>query len=126
MDFFHFFMVPLMMQSSVELYVIISVACFGFPISLRFVLIVSIYLTLYNNTPHSASAADDITLCMMVKMTIIDPFGRLLSSFVPLMYKKPPALLLAKDSDKYDASLCALSTILLAFYLIVSLGYVAQ
>ena len=81
------FMVPIMMPYSVELSVMISVACCGCPIYPRVVLIASSSLALYNNAPQSASATDDITLRMMVEMTIIDPFGWVLSSFVPPMYK---------------------------------------
>ena len=78
-------MVSLMMPSDVDLSVMISVACCVWPISPRVVLSASISLESYNNAPHSASADDDIMLHMMVDMTIIDPFGWLLSSFVPPM-----------------------------------------
>ena len=78
-------MVLLMIPSAVELSLIISVACCGWTISVRVVLSASIYLELQNNASHSASAADDIILLMMVNMTIISPFGQLLSLFAPSM-----------------------------------------
>ena len=80
-------MVPFMMTSAVKLSVIISVFFCGWPISLRVVLSASIYLALQKNAPHSASSADDIKLRMMVSMTIIAPFGRLLSLMAPPMQK---------------------------------------
>ena len=79
----YFFIVPLMMLSAVELSVMVSVACCMCPISLSVFLIALSYLALYNNAPHYASAADEITLRMLVEMTIIALFGRLLSSLVP-------------------------------------------
>ena len=54
-------MVTLMIPSVIELYVMISVACCGWPIYFRVVLSASNYLALYNNSPHSASADDVIT-----------------------------------------------------------------
>ena len=80
-------MVTLMIPSVIESYVMISVACCGWPIYFRVVLSASNYLALYNNSPHSASADDVITLLMMVDMTIIAPFGRLISSPPPLCRK---------------------------------------
>ena len=89
MAFVHFcLMVPPMMPSAVEISVMIPVACCGCPISLMFVLIASSSLAFYNNSPHSASAANIIMLRIMVEMTIMALFGWLLSSFVPLMYLK--------------------------------------
>ena len=80
-----FFMVPIMITSAVELSVIIMVACCGWSISFRVVLSASSSLTLYYNASHSASAENGMTLQMMVDMTTIDQFGRLISSFAPPM-----------------------------------------
>ena len=75
-------MVPLMMPSAVELSVMISVAYCGCPISFRVVLSALSSLEFQNNSPHSASAANEFALRTMVNMTIIAPFSWLLSSFV--------------------------------------------
>ena len=71
------FIVPFMISYTVEFSVIISVADCGWPSSFVVALSASNYLALYNNAPHSASASDNITLEMIVDMTIIAPFGRL-------------------------------------------------
>ena len=70
-----------MIPSAVEFSMMVSVACCGFPIYVRVVLCASSYFSFYNNAPHYASSTDDITLQMMVDMTIIDPFFQLLFFF---------------------------------------------
>ena len=77
--------VPRIMPSSVEFSVVISVAFYGWPVSLRVALSASSSLELYNNDPHSVSAADDINFRVMVDMTTIAPFGQLISAFAPPM-----------------------------------------
>ena len=74
------FIVPLIITSAVELSVTISVDYCGCHISIRIVLSASSYLALYNNSLHSASAADNIMLLMIVDMAIISPFGWLILS----------------------------------------------
>ena len=76
-----------MIPYAVEFSMMISVVCYGWPISFRVIQNASSSLELYNNTPHSTSTTDDITLVMMVDMTIIDPFGQILSLFAPTMKK---------------------------------------
>ena len=84
MNFVRFcLMVPIVMPYTMELSVMIAVACCGCPISLRIFRIASSSLALYYNAPHSTPAANDITLRMMFNMTIIALSGRLLSLHVP-------------------------------------------
>ena len=54
--------------------------------------------------------------CSILSVSVIDCFSHV---------EKPPDLLLACDSEKYDASLCVLSTIPLALYRSVALGCVS-
>ena len=93
-----------MKPSAVVLSVIIGVGGWMWPISSRSVLAGMACLELRNNTPISASAAEDMTLLMIWAMLWKAPlFGG--QSELSDMKKCPPALLLAFGSDRYDASL---------------------
>ena len=76
-------------------------------------------LLFMKRAPSSASAAEDITALMIWETVRTAPLfdGMELSLD---MKKCPPALLLAFGSEKYDASLCAASTISEARYVIMA------
>ncbi len=71
-------------------------------------------LALMNNAPSLASADDDITALIICKILSTAPLLIGMSS-VPAMNMWPPALLWALGSDRYDALLCIVSLILLAW-----------
>ena len=74
-----------MIPYAIELFVIISVIGFGCPIRFIVVPIAYSYLVLYNNDPYSASTANNITLRLIVDVTIIAPVGRLILLVAPSM-----------------------------------------
>ena len=98
---------------AVELSVCIGVRGCGWPSSSRVRRIDTAAFAFMNNAPSSASAAEDITARIICEMFRTAPLFLGMSSFAA-MNMCPPALLRAFASDKYDASLCIASTMLLA------------
>ena len=77
---------------------------------------------LIKSAASSASAADDITARMICEVVCIAPLFVGNSSFSDKK-KWPPARLRAFVSERYDASLCAVSTMLLALYVTIASGF---
>jgi hypothetical protein len=76
-------------------------------------------LALINNVPSSASVANDITALIICEILSIALLLMGMSS-VPAMNMWPLALLRALGSDSYNALLCILSFILLAWYVTIA------
>ena len=78
---------------------------------------------LMNYAPTSASAAEDSATLIICEIVITAP--SLCGVSVSLDMKKcPPALLRALLLDRYNASLCAANTMLLALYETIASGWV--
>jgi hypothetical protein len=80
-----------------------------------------------NTDPIYVSAADDITCFRIVLMIRMAPLVSLflLSMLLPRL-KRPPALLLASRSERYEASLCLFNNMFDAWYCNFASGLVAQ
>jgi hypothetical protein len=98
---------------AVELSVCMGVQICGCPISSRVRCMETSVLTLMNNAPSLASAADDITALIICNMlsTALLLMGM---SSVPAINMWPQALLQALGSDRYDALLGIASLMSLA------------
>jgi hypothetical protein len=98
---------------AIELLVCIGVQVCGCPMSLRVHCMETAILALMNNVPSSASAANDITALIICHMLSTAQLLMGISS-VLAMNMWAPALLQALGSERYDASLCVASLMLLA------------
>ena len=114
--------VLLMIPEVVELSVFIGVGPWGFTISSNEVLSIFSSLGLMNSPPNSSSAAEAINFFKMAATTNIAPLYLVCEVGLKFSLRKkcPPTLLLALDTDRYDASLCICNCIWLAQYLIVA------
>ncbi len=96
---------------AVELSVCIGVSGWGWPSSASVCRIETAIFALMNSAPNSASAADDMTALIIWEILSTAPLLRGMFSF-PAMNMWPPARLRALGSDKYEASLWMVRTIL--------------
>ena len=94
---------------AVELSVCIGFFGCGCPSSSSVFLAETASFQFMNSAPSSASAADDISAFIICATFITAPLFAA-SSLGADMNQWSPALLLAFDSDKYDASLCIART----------------
>ena len=123
------FIVLLTIPIAVELSVWMVVGSFwGCPISSNLSLKSTFSLPFRNNHPSSASDADAITFFNIAAITKMAPLWLVCCPYSIFLLRKkcPPNLLLALNSDKYEASLCTCNTISLANYLIFASSCVAQ
>ncbi len=104
---------------AVEFSVCMGVQVCGCPIFLRVRCMETAVLALMNNSPSSASAANDITALNICNMLSTAPLLMGMSS-VPAMYMWPPALLQALGSDRYNTLLWIASLMSLAGYMTIA------
>ena len=102
------FMVLFTIPTPVELSIFIGVGGCGSPSSSNINLITFAFFVFRNKAPSSASAAHAATCFNMVHMISMLPFNLMSFSFTGKLLKKkyPPALLLALDANRYNASEC--------------------
>jgi hypothetical protein len=100
---------------------------FGCPISSKVVRKIVASFAFRSNDQISASAADDIMCFRIVLMIRLAPLVSLflMSMLLPRL-KKPPALLLASRSERYEASLFIFNIMFDAWYHNFASGLVAQ